>query len=82
MLGQTVSHYRILELMKKIGVILVALVALAFPPMAANRDLSLRDEANRLGLLVGAAVDPKHFSEPDYAGTLAREFNMIDPRTQ
>ncbi len=64
---------------KKMKVILVALAALAFPPMAANRDRSLRDEANRLGLLVGAAVDPKHFSEPDYAGTLAREFNMIEP---
>jgi endo-1,4-beta-xylanase len=40
---------------------------------------SLRQEAGRIGLLVGAAVDPNGFSQPDYAGTLASEFNMVEP---
>jgi endo-1,4-beta-xylanase len=40
---------------------------------------TLRQEAGRIGLLVGAAVNPDLFSEPRYAGTLAREFNMVEP---
>jgi endo-1,4-beta-xylanase len=40
---------------------------------------SLRQQAGRLGLLVGAAVNPSRFSEPDYASTLAREFNLVEP---
>lgn len=40
---------------------------------------SLRQQADRLGLLVGAAVNPAHLSESEYAGTLAREFNMVEP---
>ena len=65
--------------MKKITRKLVALAAVAFPLLAANQEPSLRHEANRLGLLVGAAVEPAHFSEPEYASTLGREFNMIEP---
>ncbi|HTV54338.1 MAG TPA: endo-1,4-beta-xylanase, partial [Terriglobia bacterium] len=40
---------------------------------------SLRQEADKIGLLVGAAVNPSLFSEPRYARTLAREFNMVEP---
>ena len=40
---------------------------------------SLRERADRAGVLVGAAVDPRLFSEPSYAATLAREFNMVEP---
>ncbi|MGH9395639.1 MAG: endo-1,4-beta-xylanase [Terriglobia bacterium] len=40
---------------------------------------SLRQAADKIGLLVGAAVNPSLFSNPDYAATLAREFNMIEP---
>lgn len=39
---------------------------------------SLRREADRAGVLIGAAVDPKRFSEAEYSATLAREFNMIE----
>jgi endo-1,4-beta-xylanase len=43
---------------------------------------SLREAANSAGILVGAAVRPVLFfgpsSEPAYAETLAREFNMIE----
>jgi endo-1,4-beta-xylanase len=37
----------------------------------------LRVHADRAGVLVGAAVEPRLFSEPAYAATLAREFNML-----
>jgi len=40
---------------------------------------SLRQEADRAGVLVGAAVNPVYFTEPAYATMLAREFNMLEP---
>lgn len=40
---------------------------------------SLRQEADKAGLLVGTAIRPAQLSEPAYASTLAREFNMIEP---
>src|SRR4051794_37906718 len=40
---------------------------------------SLRDKADKSGKLVGAAVNPRLFSEETYAATLAREFNMVEP---
>jgi endo-1,4-beta-xylanase len=40
---------------------------------------SLRREAERVSLLVGAAVRPEDLSERAYAETLAREYNMIEP---
>lgn len=39
---------------------------------------TLRSVANRDGLLVGTAVMPERFNEPAYAGTVAREFNMVE----
>ena len=39
----------------------------------------LRDLADRAGVLVGAAVRPKRLSEPAYAATLSREFNLLQP---
>lgn len=39
---------------------------------------SLRQKADAAGMLVGTAVDPARFSEPAYASTLAREFNMVE----
>ncbi|MGH9378106.1 MAG: endo-1,4-beta-xylanase [Terriglobia bacterium] len=43
---------------------------------------SLRQEAEKIGLLVGTAVNPRLFSNPAYSGTLGREFNMIEPENQ
>ena len=40
---------------------------------------SLRDDADKSGMLVGAAVNPRLFGETIYASTLAREFNMVEP---
>lgn len=39
----------------------------------------LRELAGQREIRIGAAVDPAHFAEPDYAQTLAREFNQIQP---
>ena len=55
-----------------------ALAAVAAYAVRADRKPSLREAAGRIGLLVGAAVNPARLSEPNYAGTLAREFNMIE----
>jgi endo-1,4-beta-xylanase len=55
------------------------LAAVAATPVPANQEPSLREAAGRIGLLVGAAVNPAHLSEAEYAGTLAREFNMVEP---
>ncbi len=45
----------------------------------AGRAETLRQAAERIGLLVGTAVNPALFSNPEYARTLAREFNMVEP---
>jgi endo-1,4-beta-xylanase len=39
---------------------------------------SLRQAADRDGILIGTAVRPAQLSEANYASTLAREFNMIE----
>jgi endo-1,4-beta-xylanase len=39
---------------------------------------SLRQAADRDGVLVGTALRPSQLSEPAYASTLAREFNMVE----
>jgi len=43
------------------------------------REQSLRDAAQRSGMLIGTAVRPARLSEAAYASTLAREFNMLEP---
>jgi len=40
---------------------------------------TLREAAERSGILVGAAVRPEQLSEPRYAATLASEFGMLEP---
>lgn len=40
---------------------------------------SLREQADKGGMLVGTAVNPRLFGEAPYAATLAREFNMLEP---
>ena len=46
---------------------------------AGNQEQSLREAAQTSGLLIGTAVRPAALSEPAYASTLAREFNMVEP---
>lgn len=40
---------------------------------------TLRQAAERAGILIGAAVRPQRLSEAAYAATLAREFNLVEP---
>jgi len=40
---------------------------------------TLRQESERRGILVGTAVNPVYLSEPAYAATLAREYDMLEP---
>jgi endo-1,4-beta-xylanase len=48
--------------------------AFVLPSPAQN----LREAADQAGLLVSTAVRPAQLSEPAYASTLAREFNMVE----
>jgi endo-1,4-beta-xylanase len=47
--------------------------------VSSCRSQTLRQAADRDGLLVSTAVRPSHLPEPEYASTLAREFNMLEP---
>ena len=40
---------------------------------------TLREAADKAGILFGTAVRPSHFDEKRYASVLAREFNMVEP---
>jgi endo-1,4-beta-xylanase len=55
---------------------LFGLLLVVATPVAPS---TLRAAADRTDLLVGAAVRPSLFSEPAYAETLSREFNMVEP---
>jgi endo-1,4-beta-xylanase len=58
--------------------VVVQFVTLAF--LVASTSQSLREAANASGLLIGTAVRPSALlSEPAYAATVAREFNMVEP---
>lgn len=43
---------------------------------------TLREEADKSGLLVGAAINVRYLSEPAYTSTAAREFNMLEPENE
>jgi endo-1,4-beta-xylanase len=57
----------------------LALCAAAAAAAAAPPPTTLRDAAQSSGILIGAAARPAQLSEPAYAATLAREFNMLEP---
>jgi endo-1,4-beta-xylanase len=54
-------------------IILIVLAAATLPAQ------SLREQADRLGMLVGGAVDPELFGEADYANAFATQLNMLEP---
>lgn len=66
---------------KSTKILALALATAIFPFLAVApfTAQTLRQEAARINLLVGTAVNPSYFSEPQYAETVAREFNMIEP---
>jgi len=53
-------------------------VALA-PSATSPSSETLREAAHKSRILIGAAARPAQLSEPSYAATLAREFNMLEP---
>ena len=55
------------------------LLLLFFFVAASDPSTTLRQAADRAGILIGVAVRPSLFSEAAYSGTLAREFNMVEP---
>src|ERR671921_1556315 len=54
-----------------------AALVMLFTTGGACLGQTLREYADRAGVLVGAAVEPRLLEEPEYAATLAREFNML-----
>jgi len=62
---------------KSLGLCLVSILILA-TNVGITCAQSLRDDADKRRILVGAAVDPALFAEAPYASTLAREFNMVE----
>ena len=57
----------------------LATAGFCFGFSGGDRGQSLREAAMSSRLLIGTAVRPAHLSEADYAFTLAREFNMVEP---
>lgn len=53
--------------------------SLALLTLVATSPQTLRQAADRAGILIGAGVQPSQFSEAAYSETLSREFNMIEP---
>jgi endo-1,4-beta-xylanase len=58
------------------GLVRIAWLTLLVGPASSQ---TLRETAERSGILVGAAVRPEQLSEIAYATTLAREFSMVEP---
>ena len=59
-----------------LGAALVLTSSIFFCP--SGRAQTLRQEAERIGFLVGAAVQPGYLDQAAYATTLAREYNMME----
>src|SRR5260370_35434856 len=58
---------------RTLTLILVGVIPLSVAP------LSLRNAADRAGVLMGTTVRPAQLSEVAYASALSREFNMVEP---
>jgi endo-1,4-beta-xylanase len=59
----------------RVYALILALVSALVLPASAQ---TLRQAADKTGLQVSTAVRPAQLSEPAYASTLAREFNMVE----
>ena len=57
----------------------IAFQFVALTALTASTPETLREAANASGILVGTAVRRTLLSQPAYASTLAREFNMVEP---
>jgi endo-1,4-beta-xylanase len=62
------------------GVLSFCLIALGiFTIAASDQPATLRQVADQIDFLIGAAIRPSLLSLPAYSETLAREFNMVEP---
>jgi endo-1,4-beta-xylanase len=69
-------------MLSKTRILLIALSAFCLALAASTpspSSLSLREAAQQCGMLIGTAARPGELSEPAYAATLAREFNLLEP---
>ena len=57
----------------------IAFQFVALSALIASTPETLREAANASGVLIGTAVRRALLSQPAYASTLAREFNMVEP---
>lgn len=73
------SRRRFADRFLSIGISRFAIVVFVLFTVAADPELTLRQPADQIHLLIGTAVRPYLFSEPAYSETLAREFNMVEP---
>lgn len=64
---------------RKVQCVAAALVVLWTTVGGSCLAQTLREYADKAGILVGAAVNPSLFGEEAYASTLVREFNMVEP---
>jgi GH35 family endo-1,4-beta-xylanase len=63
----------------RVGVSVLAIATTCLGFGAALSEQSLREAAQKAGMLIGTAVRPAQLSESAYSSTLAREFNMLEP---
>ena len=65
------------EELNRLTAVCVSLLCFVFATPLGS--ISLRQAADRSGILIGTAVRPERLIEPAYAATLAREFNLLEP---
>ena len=64
-------------------VTVLTVVASAYIPSARSAAPSLREEAERSGILIGSgAINPDHLDEPRFAATLAEQFESLSPENE
>jgi endo-1,4-beta-xylanase len=71
-------HEETKTMLNRILVVLLTFILSLTTGVGINAQ-SLREQADKIGMLVGTAVAPHLFAEPVYAETLAREFNLLEP---
>ncbi|HEY3025006.1 MAG TPA: endo-1,4-beta-xylanase [Pyrinomonadaceae bacterium] len=65
-------------MLRRVLVVFLASILTVTTGICSNAQ-SLREHADKIGILVGTAVAPQLFDEPGYAETLVREFNLLEP---
>ena len=63
----------------RITTALALAAAIVCSASGSGTEPTLREAAQKAGMLIGTAVRPAQLSETAYASTLAREFNLVEP---